>query len=843
MLVYALVFVLGEVLAVFQINIAACLFFVPVFIFIKVIIKPGNRILVMTFLCLISGFILMEYSIEKAEKLYALEEQKVTACGDVISVTENDYGYSIFLNNAVLFYDGICLNGDTVPGSTDTDSSGNGIKCSYLLITTDYDEGVCVGDTVTALGEVSQFSTSGNPGNFDRKAYYKSLGCFVYVSDSSVSVLKAENDILRGRLAGIRSRMADTIDAICDSEYAGIFKAVILGIKSDLDEEVQSLYKRGGISHLLAISGLHISLIGLFVYKLLRRRFLFVTSGGAAIVVIVCFGIMTGAGISTVRAVIMFSIRIFADILGRTYDILSALSFAAILILLNNPFAIYNSSFQMSFGAVIGAGIVKSVLDEFLKMQREGELLRAKSGSKKLGIKQSGMSAILETVLFSMSINLVLNPIISYNYFELPTYSIFLNIIVIPFMSIVLASGIFGTLAGLVNVWLGSRLILPGCIVLLLYEKLCILIDKIPYSTVITGRPAESVMIVYYTLLILFLTALHSYTLWRNKRTLKKEKYLKEHFPKEGIEYREKEENRRDRRRAVIKASFVTGMFLCLTTMLYIHNYSGLYVTFMDVGQGDGIFIRNANGNVYTIDGGSSSVTDVGKYRIIPYLKCMAVSEIDYAFITHMDSDHISGIEEILNTENCGITIKNVILPDIADSSKDDAYDEFVELAKEKGANVLYISNGDTITEAVSQNMSSESSSVLSIECLYPYEDIEVDDTNDSSTILSFTYGDFSCLFTGDIGTSQEEYFYDELLSDYTVLKVAHHGSRNSSSEEFLQKVSPLISVISCGFNNLYGHPHDELLERLESSTEEILRTDLSGAVSIWTDGEKMRID
>lgn len=278
-------------------------------------------------------------------------------------------------------------------------------------------------------------------------------------------------------------------------------------------------------------------------------------------------------------------------------------------------------------------------------------------------------------------------------------------------------------------------------------------------------------------------------------------------------------------RLAVIGISILSGFFI------YYTPSKGLDIQFMDVGQGDGIFIKADDGTTITIDGGSSDVKNVAKYRMIPCIKASGTGVIDYAVITHADKDHISGIEEILNmnTEN-GLTIRNLVMPHV--SYEDEAYDELLTAAKTKGIQVLYIKEGDTMKLGK-----------VEIKCIHPDGKYISDNRNDYSTVLSLKYENFSALFTGDIPAEIEKSIINKIDNNYTILKVAHHGSKYSSDMEFLKKVMPAYSVISVGGDNSYGHPGTETINKLKSLNSKILRTDLSGEIEIFSKENNMEID
>ena len=256
-------------------------------------------------------------------------------------------------------------------------------------------------------------------------------------------------------------------------------------------------------------------------------------------------------------------------------------------------------------------------------------------------------------------------------------------------------------------------------------------------------------------------------------------------------------------------------------------------ISFLDIGQGDCIVMRSESGKVYMIDGGSSSKKNIGKYIITPYLKYYGITKIDYCIITHSDSDHVSGIIEILEQKHGDkIEIDNFLLPDPDDTLKDDTYKQILQLAGNNCKKVSYIKRFDMIKDGK-----------LNLVCVHPESGYMAESANAYSTVISITHGSDSILLTGDLEKDGEKQVLDILNQSnyafpesYTILKAAHHGSKNSTSEEFLQRINPDMTIISCGKNNRYGHPHDELLNRLEKINTAVLRTDIDGAIILPLD-------
>ena len=285
------------------------------------------------------------------------------------------------------------------------------------------------------------------------------------------------------------------------------------------------------------------------------------------------------------------------------------------------------------------------------------------------------------------------------------------------------------------------------------------------------------------------------------------------------------------------------------------------------MGQGDGIVLRERWGAVLLVDGGSTSVQKVGEKRIIPYLKSRGIRVIDCAFVSHADSDHMSGVLEILTEmpeysayreSMAGYTgtpvIKRLVLPEWGVSGERNAesigieptegtksemteasYRELLRLAEEKQVEVSYMGAGDRMTVGTK----------IGLSCLAPEEGITYDNKNAASMVLLATYGEFDLLLTGDMEKEGELRMVEgDVFAPDTVdvLKVSHHGSNTASSEEFINVLQPCISVISCGKNNRYGHPHTETLETLYGANSRVYRTDESGCVTVKV-GKKRRIE
>jgi len=657
-------------------------------------------------------------------------------------------------------------------------------KESKIII---YDESklnIKIGNQLRVSGEVSFFERERNPGNFNQKLYYQKQSITASVWGTEIVVTDTHVNEIRHALYELKSEWKELLIDLMGEEDGGILSAMLLAEKEGMSQEIKELYQVNGVAHVLAISGLHLSIIGIGLYKIFRRiTGSYFIGGAAGISFMILYILMIGITVSVLRSFIMFLFRVGADMTGRHYDSPTALSAAALTTIIWKPLYLYDGGFWLSYGAILAIILVLPVFE----------------------------SLPFQGLWASISINAVTLPVLLYYFFEIPLYSVFLNMIVIPLMSVVLVCGLSGSVCCtifFINGFLGvggiGGILLKVCsVIFIIYEKSCELFLGLPGSRIVAGQPQVWQIVIYYLSLILILI------LWKRK-------VLNRCLP------------------------IVLGMILIIlsTAILFVPDTerNNIYITVLDVGQGDGIFIRGPKGNTYLIDGGSSDVSQVGKYRIEPFLKSQGVGKIDYVFVSHGDGDHISGITEMLEKMNIGVAIETIVFPDRV--FWDESLLELARLAMGKGVRVVEMKQGQVFREAKMQ-----------LTCLAPSTGRgDGANSNALSMVLAMKYREFDMLFTGDVEDEGEEILTEVLVNDYPkvsweILKVAHHGSKNSSAEDFLDEVHPAYSIISAGRGNAYGHPHLETIERLEDVGSEVLSTQEYGAITIVTDGKKMKVD
>lgn len=760
-----------------------------------------------------------------------------------------------------------------------------------------------IGSLVILKGTLKNFQQPTNPGQFNAPFYYQILRISFRLNQAEIQVKSDRFYKIAEGLYQLRRKAGSKVDALLPEQEASVMKTMLLGEKGILDEEIKGLYQRNGIAHILAISGLHISMIGMGLYQLLRRAGLKIKlSAILASMIIVLYGMMTGFAVSAIRAIAMFLLQMLAQVLGRTYDRITALAVAAVLVLVEQPLYLFHSGFQFSFLCVLGISLILPVLGNVRKGKKlfEGVALMAVTLPVYLGV-----------------------------FYQIPVYSMFLNFIVLPMMSILMGAGIVMILAA----FLCTPLAIPAAWlitgILMVYERLGLFTEQLPHHYWTPGCPAKWQLAVYVAILIIIAA------LGRTKR--KAVLYQKDCIHRRGgcakeilqedppchevLQYEKSQyersqhgmaqynipryevsqyeipqyemQNKRIRRIACHGGKWISTygipvgicwVFLLLGVVILTWRFRPeLKVTFLDVGQGDCIFLQTENGDSYLTDGGSSSVSKVGKYRMIPFLKYQGASQIKAVFVSHADSDHYNGIAELLEqAELEGIRVENLVLTDIADECRSEGYEELVELAGQNGITVQLLHEGQQLQDGE-----------LLFQCLHPSKGYRAEDLNETSMVLLVTYREFSMLLTGDVQGAGEEHLTQELQdwkepgvtqmqdvirisgeeesmeeesiederiegqieekrpqnkmganhteTELTILKVAHHGSKNSTSEEFLKAANPKIAIISCGEGNRYGHPHEETLERLEKVDIPWFCTKDYGAITVTVD-DKSRV-
>lgn len=615
-----------------------------------------------------------------------------------------------------------------------------------------------MGSQIILSGELSFWKKATNPGEFDTEQFYTNRGVLFAVKQADViKVSVSGNKLLQG-LKEFRLKQESYLEKYLPDGNDAIMKAMLLGNKKEMDEEMKALYQKNGIAHILAISGLHISLLGMSVYMILLRFPLpkwGILSFSGSFLVLYCF--MVGFSASAFRALIMFSFFLVSKLAKRSYDMITAMAFSAMVWLMIYPGYLFDCGFQLSYAAIIGVGILKPALEEITD-----------------ALKSKWLRKGIKIFLPSLSVNFMTAPILIYHYYELSFFSIVLNLIVLPLMAPLLLCGI-GMLA-VANIFGNMSSIVPAAcaipinLILWIYEMGCRLLELFPIGRKNIAPLSVGEMILYYSILFV-MTVL-----------VKKKCHIYQ---------------------LVIPA-------VCVL-MLAIPKKIDFSVWTLDVGQGDCNVIFTKEGRCFVIDCGSTSKYNVGKKILIPFLKYQGVASVDGVIISHPDADHMNGVVELMELgEEENIEVKGIYIYEKGPVNEPESWEEVLGTSNEKEIPAYYMGQGDVLQ-----------TDTFKMECIYPLEEQVGLTGNASSLVMSVESGGFRGLFTGDMETEGEQILLNEYKEqlvqqgNYDFLKIGHHGSATSTSSEFLQWVNPKYVVISCGENNTYGHPHVEVMERL----------------------------
>jgi competence protein ComEC len=662
-------------------------------------------------------------------------------------------------------------------------------KVKIKVYGTDIDN-VDIGSYISIRGKLSKPSRPTNQGQFDEEKYYRIRGIkyklflkeYKIIDNEKLDILCKLKYYMNKKLSFLRNKWVKVFDSILPENQANVMKAMILGEKSYLSIDTKDMYSESGISHVLAISGLHIAILGYGFFSLICL----LVSKKKGVIFTICFLvfylILTGASVSTVRAVIMISIILLAYFFGKSYDIYSSLCTAGIIILMINPYNLWDTGFLLSFSAVIGIIAITPALDELYN--KKGNI-------------------IIATFNVSLGATFGTMPVMLLTFYELHIYSVLVNILVVPLMSIVVLFGFLGLVIGSLSIYFGR--LISGIIFYILnfYDLCCELAGSLPFSTITIGKPKFINIILF--IIILALISMLAY-----------EKVDKEVTKK--------------------RITIIACLLVILNLVFYI-SPKPLKIVHLDIGQGDSAVVISPARKVYVIDGGGNirkktTDRDTGYYIVRPYLKYNGISNIDCLIMTHSDRDHVGGLIELIDY----FEIDNIVLPYAYKNKEEEdiLLKELIDRANRKNINIVYLNENNIIRDKY-----------VSFETIYPLRDTTSFHNNNAySLVLNLKYKAYNEIFTGDIEKQEEEKinnkYTDYLNSD--IIKVPHHGSNSSSTKEFIEYVMPRLAVISSGRNNRFGHPHKEVLERYLDYDIPVFNTSIDGAITINTDGYNMGI-
>ncbi|MBN2238147.1 MAG: DNA internalization-related competence protein ComEC/Rec2 [Dehalococcoidales bacterium] len=594
-----------------------------------------------------------------------------------------------------------------------------------------------------------------------------------------------------------RRRISDIIGKTIPEPQASFTRSVVLGMRSSLHDSVTEEFRVTGTAHLLAISGLHLSIIaGIFIT--IGRR-IFGRKGYVyvwlALAVVWFYAVLTGLNPPVLRATIMVSAFLAAEFFGRQNSAFISIVVAAAIMTVISPSTVWDVSFQMSFAAMAGVIFIYPPVQRLIR-----NLIRRYIGET--GVFPGLACTVTDGFSISLGAVLAVWPLVAYYFGTVSPVSPLATLFTLPFLPLVIVSGIITGLTGFVFLPLAEIIgwtnqFFSSCIV-----------QTVRLFSVIPPIDISNLTIIFPVIYYVFLIVVVRYA--GRKLQGSEPEILTEHFSSFF------------KREWIITCLSVAAVFtLAACGSLPDKN---LHTCFLDVGQGDAILIQKGNRQVL-IDGGPNA-GDV-MYHLgenMPFYD----RTIELVVLTHSDSDHLTGLVEVVNRYR----VKTVIYPNMHSDSG--LYHTFMDLLDDLNIEHYPVAAGQQI----------QSGKEVCMDILNPSPETAYSNIDNASIVLMMKSGNFSFLFTGDIMKEVEiQLLSERLVSECTVLKLAHHGSATSTSMEFLNVVKPAIAVISAGEGNRFGHPSYKVLARLQADdTIRIYRTDMQGTIEFITDGDELRV-
>jgi competence protein ComEC len=638
------------------------------------------------------------------------------------------------------------------------------------------------GNKIFLTGTFQKGRDRRNPGEFDYNKYLLSkgiVGLFISYDSDSVSIYDKSENVFETSLFTVRKAIDKTIHDLHQPQTAGLLRGLLLADRSEIDFETKNDFINSGVIHVLAVSGLHVGYI-LIIFIFIFGRFEIYTRSILTILGLILFMLITGVPPSVFRATLMAIIIIIAFLSNRSTNIINSIAIAAFIILIFNPSEIYNPGFQLSFAAVLAIGILFPYFQKSIK---------------KLELKHKSLEYILLFVAVSLSAQIGTIPFTLFYFSKLSLVALFSNLFVIPTVGVVIGIAFITIFIASFSYPIAIYFASANDLITSLMTKFINFTGRLDFSFLwIRNYSIYDSLVFYITLILLFIFL----------RQVNKF-YLKILL--------------------VLSSVFIIVIFSSFDDRPLLPD-SKFSLLMIDVGQGDSFLIKFPNGKTALIDAGEANpYVDNGERIIIPLLDYLDIDKIDYGFISHLDLDHYGGFVSLLYNNR----IKEIYRPKPDSSDKSIRFEKYLDNIKIPryiyhrenigvGNSVIYILND-------SDNKYFDELS-----------------SNDKSGFLKIVYDKTSFLFVGDAEIPAESYYlehYNNFL-DSDVLKVGHHGSKTGSTYEFLQVVSPKISLISAGIKNKFGHPSDVVLQRLNSLNSKVFRTDSSGAVLLQSDGQKI---
>ena len=637
-----------------------------------------------------------------------------------------------------------------------------------------------IGNTIKLKGTLIKPRNERNPGEFDYEKYLsaKRIAGLLYIyKTKDIKLINNEESFFPDLVFQTRKSIDAAISSFHNKSTAALLRGLLLADKSLIENDLRDEFVNAGVIHVLAVSGLHVGFI-ILIFIFLFKRFNVYLRYILTIIGLLLFMIITNSPASVTRATIMAVAIILAPLTGRTYNSINSLALAAFVILLFDPLQLFSPGFQLSFSAVLSIVVIYPMISSYIY---------------KLKVHSKIIKYVLLFCAVSFAAQIGTLPFILVYFHRFSIVALFANFFVIPLIGLIVGLGIFTVVIAPVSGFIAGIYASANELLSYILFNIVDAFGSRDYSYISIHNFSLLDSVIFFVMLGLVIAT------WRDIKT-----------------YRAK------------IAILALAVFTTLTWMR-IDNYellepNKLSVMAIDIGQGDSFLIKFPNGETALIDAGEANkYFDNGKSVIAPLLDRLGVDKIDYGFISHVDSDHYRGFIYLIESG----FVKQVFKPKIDSTlQKDVELEKFLNTngipIKYYSKDILRIGNARLyiLNDTTRNNFTSLS-------------------MNDKSGVMKLVYGKSSFLFTGDAGTKSERFYinsYGNFLES-EVLKAGHHGSKTSSSKHFIDIVKPKMSIISAGIANKFKHPNKETLLKFKNAGITILRTDVSGAILLQSDG------
>ena len=647
-----------------------------------------------------------------------------------------------------------------------------------------------IGYKISVHGTVRKPINYNNPGQLDVVTMLKSNGITASLSadKSGIEVEYVEGDFVTKFLrimAAIREHYKESMRQVMSNEDAAAIFAMLFGGYEGLKPELNESFITTGIVHILSVSGSHMSLLAAVTVWICnffgwRRRIKIVIG----FIVIFTYTVLSGFILPVIRSAFMGFLVFFATSSNYNSNSRRSLTIIAMIILLHSPLALFHISFQLSFLSTAGLIYLATRIRRFL-------------------IESFNMSSFLAMSTACTTSTLVFSqPVIAWYFNQLSVSSLLANLIVIPILEIVIVFGLFAGILGLIVPPLAKLVFFIDSLMFGTAYELNKLIATLPMSNIYFPTINFAWSVIYYTMLL--------FAIQRHKVRQALLNCCREHIQViQGICVL-----------IVLGIAFNIGIILTKQPEMQVH--------FIDVHQGDAALVITPHGHAMMFDTGGvrEHTFDIGARVDLPYLQHYGVNKLNYIFLTHCHEDHAAG---------AGSIVKKIPVGEIITAGE----------SKSDYAESMAISELSSKLKNLRQGKDGEIFDIdgVKVEILYAPKFISTVTGNEVSNVYKVTFGNASFLFTGDLIKENETVILREKKDiRSTVLKVAHHGSKTSSSREFIEAVQPKYAVFCVGANNTFGHPRSEVIELMKEFNAKIYRTDIHGAIVFTTDGNNISV-